>query len=307
VPSDVPADTIPYSLHAQHRRFGDPRELELYLTFPGPHRVRYATPEGVFHDDYIEVKYEFTTIESSIQFQGDVRRRELVDWFDVDVVWSDAHGRTDSYGNVRGLGTIQRMKLWRDRYTTFHFITFFANHRRRWKEYLLHDFEPELRNRDDRHRRLRLQARSGTRRGSAPDTSSTRDRRFSATSIFRPRQPSVTAAAPTNNTSVDVRYLGIQFTRNDRAQQGNDGRLHLIPHHQGPELTETPEDFNRFIERWSIAHSSDGEFGVPFPVNHVELPSPEMNGMSELEHPGSFAGLEAVPDGTEFDEYTIAP
>jgi hypothetical protein len=37
-------------------------------------------------------------------------------------------------------------------------------------------------------------------------------------------------------------------------------------------------DYNRFIERWAIAHSSDGEFGVPFPENLVELPSSELNG-----------------------------
>ncbi|KAH8905591.1 acetate kinase [Coniochaeta sp. PMI_546] len=233
LPSDSPADTHPYTLHAQHRRFGDPRELELYLTFKGPQRVRYETPEGVFLDDYMEVKYEFTTIESSIQFQGDVRRRDLVDWFDVDVIWSDTHGRTDNYGNVRGLGTIQRMKIWRDRYSTFHYISFFANHRRRWKEYLVNDFEPAVRQRDDRHRRLRLQAR-GSRRGSAPDTSN-QGRRFSATSIFRPRQASATIAAQAGPSTVaaqpvsglDVRYLGIQFTRNERMQQGTDEKVIL--------------------------------------------------------------------------------
>jgi hypothetical protein len=221
---------IPYSLHAQHRPFGDARELELYLTFCGPHRVRYATSGGVVHDEYIEVKYDFTSIEGSIQFQGEVRGRELIDWFDVDVVWSDVHGRTDSYGNVRGLGTIQRMKIWRDSYTTSHSLTFFANHRRRWKDYLVNDFEAELRNRDDRHRKLRLQVRSDARRGSAPSASSNRDRRFSATSIFRPRQASVTASAPaTTSHSVDVRYLGIQFTKNDRIQQGSDGRNQTCP------------------------------------------------------------------------------
>lgn len=272
-------------MHAQHRRFGDPRELELYVSFKGPQRIRYETPEGVFLDEYIEVKYEFTTIESSIQFQGDVRRRDLVDWFDVDVVWSDTHGRTDNYGNVRGLGTIQRMKIWRDRYSTFHYITFFANHRRRWKEYLVNDFEPGVRNRDDRHRRLRLQARGG-RRGSAADTPNS-GRRFSATSIFRPRQASVAGAAQAGPNTVaaqpvgglDVRYLGIQFTRNERMQQGTDGRFifafQLASHNW--RLTWSP-DYSRFIERWALAHSSDGEFGVPFPENHVELPSPELNG-----------------------------
>ncbi|KAK3941883.1 Acetokinase family-domain-containing protein [Diplogelasinospora grovesii] len=236
LPSDNPTNLFPYTLHAQHRRFGDPRDMELYLTFREPHRIRYTTVEGVVHDEFIEVKYEFTTVEGSIQFQSDIRRRDLIDWFDVDVVWSDSHRRTDSYGNVRGLGTIQRMKLWRDRYSTFHYLTFYANHRRRWKEYLVHDFDPELRHRDDRHRRLQLTAR-GARRGSAPESSHNqgRDRRFSASSIFsRPRHTSSSnsthsgggsssSSSPTNPGGPDLRYLGIQFTRNDRAQPGSDG------------------------------------------------------------------------------------
>jgi hypothetical protein len=208
--------------------------MELYLSFREPHRIRYVTSEGVFHDDFIEVKYEFTTMESSIQFQSDVRKKDLIDWFDVDVIWSDSHSRTDSYGNVRGLGTIQRMKLWRDRYSTFHFITFYANHRRRWKEYLVNDFEPELGHLDERHRRLRLVARR-QRSGSASESSG-RDRRFSASAFFRPRQSSVTngshassSAGTSSQTlpvrSVDVRYIAVQFTRNDRIQPGTDGMM----------------------------------------------------------------------------------
>lgn len=230
MPSDYPADVFPYTLHAQHRRFGDPREMELYLTFREPHRVRYTTVDGVLHDEYIEVKYEFTTIECSMQFQGDIRSKDLIDWYDVDVVWSDSHRRTDSYGNVRGLGTIQRMKLWRDRYSTFHYLTFFANHRRRWKEYLLHDFEREFRSRDDRHRRVQINAK-GARRGSASESSSHghgRERRFSASSIFRPRSNGSTSytssSTSARQSAVDIRYLGIQFTRNDRMQPGTDGK-----------------------------------------------------------------------------------
>jgi hypothetical protein len=87
VPSEYAADIFPYTLHSQHRRFGDPREMELYLAFREPHRVRYTTVDGLFHDEYIEVKYEFTTIECSMQFQGDLRGKDLVDWYDVDVAW----------------------------------------------------------------------------------------------------------------------------------------------------------------------------------------------------------------------------
>jgi hypothetical protein len=187
----------------------------------------------VIHDDVVEVKYEFTSIDASLRFQGDLRRQELVDYFDVDVIWSDTHSRTDTLtGAVRGLATIQRMKLWRDQYTTFHCFTFYANrpsHRseRRVREYQVTQFEAELRGRDDRHRQLRLNARS--RRGSAPDdnsggggSSSGRDRRFSISSPFaRQRQRSLgnvsqaqsEPSATQHGSPADVRYLGIQFSR----------------------------------------------------------------------------------------------
>ncbi|KAK4158194.1 Acetokinase family-domain-containing protein [Chaetomidium leptoderma] len=230
LPSDNPSELFPHTLHAQHRRFGDPREMELYLTFLEPHRVRYMTTDGIVHDEYIEAKYEFTTIEGSIQLQSDIRRRDLIDWFDVDVVWSDTQRRTDSYGNVRGLGTIQRIKLWRDRYSTFHYLTFYANHRRRWKEYLLDDFDTELRQRDDRHRRIQLGAR-GARRGSASESSQgpSRERRFS-TSIFRssrhnnnpPTNGNTASSSSSSQGALDIRYLGIQFSRNPNIQAGSD-------------------------------------------------------------------------------------
>jgi hypothetical protein len=209
--------------------------MELYLTFLEPHRIRYITTGGIVHDEYIEVKYEFTTIEGSIQLQSDIRTRDLIDWFDADVVWSDTHRRTDSYGNVRGLGTIQRIKLWRDRYSTFHYLTFYANHRRRWKEYLLDDFDTELRQRDDRHRRVQLGAR-GARRGSASESNQShghgRERRFSATSIFRSRHsnaptngnPTSSSSTSAGHNALDIRYLGIQFSRNPNIQAGSDGK-----------------------------------------------------------------------------------
>jgi hypothetical protein len=206
--------------------------MELYLTFLEPHRIRYTTTDGVLHDEYIEVKYEFTTIEGSIQLQSDIRKRDLIDWFDVDVVWSDTHRRTDSYGNVRGLGTIQRIKLWRDRYSTFHYLTFYANHRRIWKEYLLDDFERDLRQRDDRHRRVQLGAR-GARRGSTSEShqshGQSRERRFSATSIFRSRHSNAPHGGGASSSSaaqsaLDIRYLGIQFSRNPNIQAGSNGK-----------------------------------------------------------------------------------
>ncbi|KAK4192647.1 Acetokinase family-domain-containing protein [Podospora australis] len=226
LPSDNANDLYPFTLHAQHRRFGDPREMELYLSFLEPHRLRYITRDGVVFDDFAEVKYEFTTIESSIQFQSDIRTKDLIDWFDVDVVWSDTTRRTDSYGNVRGLGTIQRMKMWRDRYTTLHYLTVYANHQWRWKEFLLDNFDKDLRLRDDRRRRVELEARAG-RRGSASSgsTHSREQRRFSAVAIFGGRRGSSSQASGASSSSQaqaspEIRYLGIQFSRNVNVQTG---------------------------------------------------------------------------------------
>lgn len=304
--------------------------MELYLSFQEPHRIRYATREGTVHDEYIEVKYEFTTIEGSMQLQSDLRHRDLIDWFDVDVVWSDTHRRTDSYGSVRGLGTIQRIKLWRDRYSTFHYLTFYANHRRLWKEYLLDDFDRDLRQRDDRHKRVQLGAR-GNRRGSASESSTggrggggggsgrgqSRERRFS-TSLFsrssrhgtsNPGASSTTAntAPPSSSTAaqtgLDIRYLGIQFSRNPSVQTGSDGELvHSAPFSRGEVILggssklaresalfgqqadesvkphAPKQDHSRFLLRWDAAHAADAQFEATFPTNHVELPSPYVNG-----------------------------
>ncbi|KAK4162090.1 hypothetical protein QBC43DRAFT_87346 [Cladorrhinum sp. PSN259] len=238
-------ELFPRTLHAQHRRFGDPRDLELHLSFLEPHRVRYVTREGVVCDDYVQINYELTAVENSIQLQSEIRTRELIDWFDVDVIWSDQHRRTDAYGNVRGLGTIQRMKLWKDRYSSFHYLTFYADHRRCWKEYVVEDFDREFRERNDRHRRLQLSMRTVTRRDSTSGSSGhSRERRFSATSIFGSRRSS--SASHTNGGSVassshsgqEIRFLGIQFSRS-----GNSSR-------------SANDDFLRFITQWEIAHAA---------------------------------------------------
>ena len=314
MPSDHPLDNIPFSLHSQHRRFGDPREMELYLTFTEPHRIRYTTLEGVVHDEYIEVKYEFTTVDSSVQFQSDVRRRDLVDWFDVDVVWSDQHRRTDSYGAVRGLGTIQRVKMWRDRYSSCHFISFYANHRRRWKEYLVQEFEPEPRNRDDRHRRLQITVRGG-RRGSGQESQhGGRDRRFSASSIFRPRQNAHVSssqssiASGSSRSGIDIRYLGFQFTRQDRNRSVSDGKAPQAAQRDVLAIADPKNrsDYARFLDRWNYAHNSEAEFDVPFPTNHIELPSPHMMGeAAELPSPVyTNGGLPVLlePEGPDSEE-----
>ncbi|GKT63679.1 hypothetical protein ColTof3_11018 [Colletotrichum tofieldiae] len=275
VPSDVPADIFPHTLHARHRPYTDPCELELFVSFREPHRVRYTTGEGVvIHDHLMEVKYEFTTVESSIRFQGDIRRKDLVDYYDVDVVWSDVHGRTDGFGNIRGMGLVQRLKLWRDRYSTYHSLTVFANRAsgRQYREYEIHNFDGELRNCDDRHRQVRLTVR-GSRRSSAPDSSGSSRSRFTFSHRMRPRVRS-----------------GSQGGQSNSEAGSSSGTL----------------DF-RFLESWVMAHSSDSEFnGVPFPPHHIELPSPQIlpGEISELPSPDISRGLEPVvepPDSYESD------
>ncbi|QYS99219.1 hypothetical protein H0G86_006366 [Trichoderma simmonsii] len=255
LPSDIPSDVHPHTLHSRHRQFNDPPDMERFLSFNEPHRIRYTSGEGIcIHDQYIQVRYEFTTVEASIQFQGDLRRKDLVDFYDVDVVWSNLQSRTDSFGKVKGIGAIQRLKLWRDRYTTFHSLSVLANKTdNQYREYDIHHFDGELRNRDDRAKTLRLNVHG--RRGSVPDETSSRR------STFRIRQRvrsagQASAASPElgpsyATTTLDIRYLSIQFTHK--------------------------RDYKRFIETWAFAHSSDREFnGVPFPPNHFELPSPEI-------------------------------
>ncbi len=132
-----------------------------------------------------------------------------------------------------GWGQYREVKMWRDRYSSCHFISFYANHRRRWKEYMVQEFEAELRNRDDRHRRLQITVRGGGEGSGQESNHSSRDRRFSASSIFRPRQSSSGSNSSSSSTSprsgIDIRYLGFQFTRMDRNRTASDGESHSAP------------------------------------------------------------------------------
>lgn len=223
VPLGLPAQAQPVTLHAQHRPYSDPAEMELFVTFREPYRIRYTTADGtVVHDEVIEVRYEFTSIEGSMRFQGDLRRQDFVDYFDVDVVFSDTHGRTDSLtGAVRGLATIQRIKLWRDRLSLHHCLTFYSNkpsnrRERRYREYQVTDFQEELKNRDDKHRECRLGAVG--RRGSAPNAVRARSFSLSSPSSWRSKQRSAERGSDAGQVSattvpLDIRWLGVRFTR----------------------------------------------------------------------------------------------
>lgn len=214
----MPSEVHPHTLHSRHRPYYDPADMERYLTFTERHRVRYFSDEGVLiHDNYISVRYEFTTVESSFQFQGDLRRKDLLSFYDVDVAWTNVHGRTDGYGKIKGIGAIQRLKMWRDRYTTSHSLSVLANKTDgQYREYDVHLFDGELRGRDDRAKQVRLNVHG--RRGSAP--SEHPQRRFSFARGMRPRVRSTenvgqVATEPNQAQSVDIRYLCLQFTNRE--------------------------------------------------------------------------------------------
>lgn len=305
VPSDVPSEIHPHTLHSRHRQYHDPSDMERYLTFPEPHRIRYISDEGVcIHDQYIQVRYEFTSVDGSTRFQGDLRRKDMIDFYDVDVVWTNVHGRTDGFGKVKGIGAIQRLKMWRDRYTTFHSISVLANKTDgQYREYDVHIFDGELRSRDDRAKQLKLNVRG--RRGSAPDEPP--QRRFSFARGVRPRVRSTgghvshssSESSPSSQPSIDIRYLSIQFS----SRQGEFNGLHA---RKTGELDLTAiTDYRRFLEMWLYAHSTDRDFqGVPFPPNHFELPSPQMlpGQAVELESPDWHRTLEPVAEPTDSDE-----
>ncbi|KAH8177566.1 acetate kinase [Sarocladium implicatum] len=257
LPSDVPSDVHPHTLHSKHRQYHDPSDMERYLTFTEPHRIRYTNDEGVcIFDQYIQVRYEFTTFEGTCQFQGDLRRRDLVDYFDVDVVWTNVHSRTDSYGKVKGIAAIQRLKLWRDRYTTSHSLSVWANKTEGlYREYDVHLFEGEVRNREEREKQVKLSV-AGRRGSNASEDGSHRRRSFASRMRPRTGRQSSQGSIPEGSTgtsqpTIDIRHLSIQFS--------------------------SRRDYRRFLERWFLAHNSDRDFqGVPFPPHHFELPSPQM-------------------------------
>ncbi|KAI7915479.1 hypothetical protein M0657_002821 [Pyricularia oryzae] len=243
LPSSNPSDTFPLSLHAHHRRFESPHDMELYLSFNSPQRIRYTAADGtIMHDAVVEVNYVLATFEGSLRFQSDLREREVVDFFDMDVVWSDREGRTDSFGSVKGIATGLRMKLWKDRYSSQHTIALLGRDGRP-REYWIAAFDGEVKSRDDRHRRLKLNVIP--RRGSAHEPTSGPSSRRPSFSSFRSRTRSMDDSNAAGNSQAssthdhvqrpNFRYLGMQFTRT--------------------------ADFERFIAQWTSSHREERQFG----------------------------------------------
>ncbi|KLU87558.1 hypothetical protein MAPG_06557 [Magnaporthiopsis poae ATCC 64411] len=279
LPGGSPADTIPLTRHAHNRRFEDPGDMELYVSFNEPQRVRYVTADGTpIHDAYIQVKYVFATFENSIRFQSDLRHRELIDFFDIDVVWSDKDERKDRFGAIRGIATGQRMKLWKDMPSLHHSLTFLAGDHR-FREYYVSAFEREIRSRDDTRKSLRLEVRG--RRASGHSTSSS-SRRRSFGLFSRGRSVDDTAGGQASSShqadigssshGLTIRHLGIQFSRSD--------------------------DLERFIQRWDQSCAEDSMFnGVMYPLGRFELASAELHAENAVELPaGPYSTLETVSE-----------
>ncbi|KPM38136.1 putative acetate kinase [Neonectria ditissima] len=212
----------------------DPRRIQCPPTSP---RISILTPSTraiaptttpPTWNDISPFKNRIEFVEGSIQFQGDVRRKDLVDFYDVDVVWTNVNGRTDSFGKVKGIGAIQRLKLWRDRYTTFHSLSVWANKTDgQYREYEVHNFDGEVRGRDDRAKQLKLNVH-GRRRSTTDDH---QHRRFSLAQRMRPRVRTESSSEPrAAQPALDIRYLAIQFT--ERAA------------------------YRRFLETWLYCHTT---------------------------------------------------
>ncbi|KAJ2905098.1 hypothetical protein MKZ38_006344 [Zalerion maritima] len=262
-PTFTPISEAPSTAPTTTSAGGQPLSTALDIGPPGWTATMDASGVSL-HDARIEVKYEFSSYETSYQFQGDLRGKDLIDFFDVDCIYSDQHPRQNSYGAVAGLGAIQRIKLWKDRYGGYYSIAFFANRtNRRYHEHQTHLFDTDIRSVDDAHRRLRLYVRG--RRGSA-QSSRQASSRFNMP-FHRSRQRSVGSSGSHSTepeAALPFRYLGIQFTDD--------------------------EDFGRFFDRWEEVHNESVDFnGVPFPQGPVELPGTQIYDVNAYEMEGDIA------------------
>lgn len=196
--------------------------MERHLTFTVPNRIRYTTDEGTcIHDQYVTVNYEFTTVSSAIQFQSDVRDRQMVAFFDLNLAWTNVHDLKNSYGHVTGIAAVQRLKLWRDSHSSLHYITIYAKKIDGYREYSIISFDSEIR-KDDKKRQIQLNVAG--RRRSAPDStsSSSTKRRLSLPKLKRPfttpshtpDQSSSSSSAHSTpiTTNLNIRFLSLEFS-----------------------------------------------------------------------------------------------
>ncbi|KAI1855214.1 hypothetical protein JX266_000079 [Neoarthrinium moseri] len=124
--------------------------------------------------------------------------------------------------------------------SSYSLTVFASGSEQRYKEFQIGHFEDLVHSRDDRHLIIRLQVRG--RRGSASEPS-----RRPSLAQSQPRR--ISHSLTTTESSLDIRYLAVKFSRR--------------------------EDFQRFLETWNQAHSSDEYSGIPYPEDILELPVPQ--------------------------------
>lgn len=230
VPSDEPSESYPHSRHSKHRKYHDPSDMERHLTFTEPSRIRYIDDDGnCVHDQYVTINYEFTTVDAAVKFQGDIRQKDMIAFFDLNLAWTNVHDLKNSYGHVTGIATVQRLKLWRDRSTFAHSITIYAKKTDGYREYNISSFHHELR-RDEKKCQLHLNAPGGRRSSSDTTaskrklslpklkrglTSSSQQSTSSAASASASTSNSTSHSSANQNSDLDIRFLALEFTERE--------------------------------------------------------------------------------------------
>ena len=110
----VPDGVFPDTLHSQ---LGKP----LHVTFPGstPHELIFIGEDRRPHHRIFIPEYMFMHPETRVKFQSDVRNKDLHCTFDTDIISTDLHPRDHG-----GLAVMQDLKIWQDRRTSLHSISF---------------------------------------------------------------------------------------------------------------------------------------------------------------------------------------
>lgn len=112
----VPPRIFPRTLHSMHLK-----EV-MHVTFHESHRLVLRNEERVEFDNTYAAHYIFSSKQKHALFQGDLRGKDLVATFDIDIIRSERSSRKIGEANF------QDLKLWQDRCTPCrHSISFFAN------------------------------------------------------------------------------------------------------------------------------------------------------------------------------------
>lgn len=187
--------------------------MERSVTFTDSHHIRYTNDEGeIIHDQPITARYEFTSVDASRQFQSDLRAKELISFYDVDVAWTDIHDRTDTFGQVRGIAVGQRVKLWRDPVTNYYSITILANKLpgRPYIEYDVPVFEPDIRDKKEHKKQVQISTRK--RRDSGSESSSGRRFSFSRRQRTGSGSSGESSSSTTSKREREIRHLYFRFS-----------------------------------------------------------------------------------------------